>query len=203
MEDYTYICALDFEATCEKEILINNQEIIEFPSILYKVKNLNKENTEYEIIGEFREFIKPIFNPILTDFCKELTAITQQQVDEGLDFNTVLNMHIEWLSICNVDFGKLVFITCGAWDLKTALPNNLKLFNLQKYEKYYKKIINIKKDFLILYGQKMTSLVDSLEYLGEKFEGRLHSGYADTKAVARIFEIMIRDNYKNFNIIEL
>ena len=46
-----YICVLDFEATCEKDKLINNQEIIEFPSILYKVKNFNKDNTEYEKIG--------------------------------------------------------------------------------------------------------------------------------------------------------
>ena len=36
-----------------------------------------------EIVSEFQEYVKPKYNPRLTDFCKELTAITQEQVDEG------------------------------------------------------------------------------------------------------------------------
>lgn len=57
-EKVCYVCALDFEATCEKDKLIKNQEIIEFPSVLYKVTNMNNENTQYEMLGEFREFMR-------------------------------------------------------------------------------------------------------------------------------------------------
>ena len=35
----SYICVLDFEATCEKDKLIHNQEIIEFPMIILDLKS--------------------------------------------------------------------------------------------------------------------------------------------------------------------
>ena len=204
MEDKVcYVCALDFEATCEKEKLIKNQEIIEFPSVLYKVTNMNNENTEYEMLGEFREFIKPIHNPVLTDFCKELTAITQEEVDNGIDFKQALRMHIEWLMDKNVDMENLIFVTCGQWDLKTALPNNLKLFNLQRACKYYKKIINIKDEYKKFYKFKTSNLVEMLTKINEEFDGRLHSGLADTKAVGKLLTRMMNDGHKNFEIINL
>lgn len=55
----SYICVLDFEATCWDDDKIDKSEveIIEFPSILYK---LDSNNKKLEIIGEFHEYVKPI-----------------------------------------------------------------------------------------------------------------------------------------------
>jgi inhibitor of KinA sporulation pathway (predicted exonuclease) len=46
------------------------QEIIEFPAVL-----LNCQKGEVE--DEFRSYCRPVLNPLLTEFCTELTGITQ------------------------------------------------------------------------------------------------------------------------------
>ena len=146
---------------------------------------------------------KPIHNPILTDFCKELTAITQEEVNNGIEFKQALRNHMEWLMEHGVDMENLIFTTCGRWDLKTALPNNLKLFNLERAGKYYKKIINIKDEYKKFYKFKTINLVEMLEKINEGFDGRLHSGLADTRAVGKLFARMVNDGHKNFEVIDL
>jgi inhibitor of KinA sporulation pathway (predicted exonuclease) len=68
----THLLILDFEATCGDGIRVqlNNQEIIEFPTILY---NLSSRTVE----GTFHEYIRPVRVPTLTTFCTELTGIEQ------------------------------------------------------------------------------------------------------------------------------
>jgi inhibitor of KinA sporulation pathway (predicted exonuclease) len=52
-----YICILDFEATCfdNDEVPRNKMEIIEFPSILYKI---DTSDNSYEYISEFHKYVK-------------------------------------------------------------------------------------------------------------------------------------------------
>ena len=52
-----YICILDFEATCfgNNEVERNKMEIIEFPSILYKI---NTDDNSCELISKFHKYIK-------------------------------------------------------------------------------------------------------------------------------------------------
>lgn len=68
---YDYLCIIDFEATCEIANPSGFQhEIIEFPAVLLNTKTL-------QIVHEFHKYCRPLWNPILSDFCKELTGITQ------------------------------------------------------------------------------------------------------------------------------
>lgn len=65
-----YLLILDFEATCGDPIKNGEHEIIEFPTLLF---NLQKN----EVQSQFHEYVKPIRHPRLTDFCTQLTGITQ------------------------------------------------------------------------------------------------------------------------------
>jgi inhibitor of KinA sporulation pathway (predicted exonuclease) len=51
-----YLCVLDFEATCcdKDEFPRNQMEIIEFPSVLYKI-----ENHKATLISQFHKYVKP------------------------------------------------------------------------------------------------------------------------------------------------
>lgn len=42
-------------------------------------------------------YCKPEVNPILSKFCTELTAITQDMVDGGVPLPEALRLHTEWL----------------------------------------------------------------------------------------------------------
>ncbi|ROT67173.1 putative ERI1 exoribonuclease 3 isoform X7 [Penaeus vannamei] len=100
------------------------QEIIEFP-----VLKINASS--YEIESTFHEFIKPVHHPTLTDFCTRLTTISQAEVDNGKSFHTVMHLFDTWIKKEVGLDKKFLFITCGDWDLKTMLPSQCKIENIQ------------------------------------------------------------------------
>lgn len=68
----------DLEATCWENDRTRQNEIIEIGAV--------KVNVNLEIIGEFQTFIKPKLNSQLSDFCKSLTSISQQDIDMATYF---------------------------------------------------------------------------------------------------------------------
>lgn len=184
-----YVCVLDFEATCEKDNKNFENEIIEFPSVLLQ----NIEGTYYTI-SEFRYFCKPLKNPILTDFCKNLTGIKQWQVDSGYTFPEVLNLHYEWLnSYASED---LMIVTCGSWDLNDIFKKECKRWNIKRHPKIYSKFINIiyefKRFYLFDYDPGMKKM---MEYLNITLFGRHHSGIDDCRNIANIWNRMVLNGY--------
>ena len=82
--DYKYYLVFDVEATCKENNEGFVQEIIEFPVVLVDTRTLEIVSLVWldkrEWIGkvdEFRSFVKPVVNPVLTEFCVELTGIDQ------------------------------------------------------------------------------------------------------------------------------
>ena len=67
---YNYYCVLDFEATCDDVKRLSNQEIIEFPVVVVDAHT-------FEVTAEFHKYVRPVWNPVLTKFCTELTGILQ------------------------------------------------------------------------------------------------------------------------------
>uniref|UniRef100_A0A4W5KG08 Exonuclease domain-containing protein n=1 Tax=Hucho hucho TaxID=62062 RepID=A0A4W5KG08_9TELE len=47
--------------------------------------------------SEFHTYIQPQEHPILSDFCTELTGITQQQVEAGVPLHICLSRFSRWL----------------------------------------------------------------------------------------------------------
>ena len=75
----------DLEATCwDSGAKTNNQinEIIEIGAV--------KLGENLAQVGTFQTFIKPTKNPILSDFCVELTSIKQRDVDNAPYFAEAL-----------------------------------------------------------------------------------------------------------------
>jgi len=117
-----FICILDFEATCWAGSINKEQmEIIECPSQLFQIDHRER----MILIDEFHEYCRPVLNPKLTEFCTELTGITQETVDAADIFPNVLQRHNAWLrKHCGNE--RIVIATCGAWDIKTMLPREVK-----------------------------------------------------------------------------
>lgn len=193
-----FICVLDFEATCtdKNEFPLDKMEIIEFPSILYKI-----EGTEVTYISEFHKYVKPTLFPKLTKFCTELTKITQETVDASDTFDIVYKQHLKWLYTHVTHEDTVIFATCGHWDLVTMLPRELVNKGL-KINSVYRKYINIKDEFNNFYKpkEKVGSLMNMLKYLNMKFEGTLHNGFDDTKNMSKILVKMINSGHSDFKI---
>ncbi|MBN3319287.1 ERI1 exoribonuclease, partial [Atractosteus spatula] len=186
---YDYICVVDFEATCEE----NNppdylHEIIEFPMVLVNTRTLEIEDT-------FQEYVKPEINTKLSDFCVQLTGITQKTVDGADTFPTVLQKVVDWLQ--SKELGtkyKYAVLTDGAWDMSKFLNIQCRISRI-RYPQFAKKWINIRKAYGNFYKlpRTRTKLSTMLEMLGMKYEGRPHCGLDDSRNIARIAMRMLQD----------
>jgi len=201
---FKYLVILDFEATCDQEKKIKNQEIIEFPSVLINTETL-------ETISQFRQYVRPVCNPQLSAFCTELTGITNEQTDKAETFPTVLKEHYTWLRSvlpedavdCDkINIDKVCFVTCGDWDLNIMLPAQLKIAGNIPFPYYFKRWINIKKQFQQHYKKPVYGMTGMLRDLHIELEGRHHCGLSDSLNITKICKRMINDNC-NFDVVSV
>lgn len=186
--EFDYLVCLDFEATCDDKPMKDGKmypnEIIEFPSVVVCMKTL-------KIVDRIEQFVKPVKNTQLTKFCKDLTTITQEQVDGGISLEEALKAHQKFVS----KYPNSVIVTCGDWDCNIALKNNC--WNLWiNYPNYYKRWINIKQPFENLYKVKgRSSMAGMTKYLGIKFVGTAHRGIDDSYNLAVVALRMLKDGW--------
>ena len=103
---HNFFAVIDFEATCtdKNEFPRSETEIIEFACILI--------DSKLNVVTEFNEYIRPKIHPQLTDFCKKLTTISQQQVDSAPPFPEVLDQ----FSKAIIEKYKPLFASWGNYD---------------------------------------------------------------------------------------
>jgi inhibitor of KinA sporulation pathway (predicted exonuclease) len=138
-----------------------------------------------EIVDEFQRFVRPQINPILTDFCRELTSIQQADVDSagtyaevGQELGALIAQYpnAAWASWGDYDARQLErdagFAACPS--LLEALPH----FNARKWHAG-------------LYDNRSKGLMQTVESLGLKWQGNYHRGIDDAKNVASIIMEML------------
>jgi len=183
-----YAIVLDFEATCDEHEQPRPQEIIEFPSIIVSLQTL-------ETIDEFRQFVKPYHNPVLTEFCKTLTSIRQSDVDAGQPFKKVFEEHQKWLEGHGITDTNAVFVTCGDWDLGTMLPSQCAsaVPGVEVIPSVYLRWHNIKKSYCVIrQKEKATGMAGMLRDLGLALTGHHHCGIDDCRNIKALLTALVK-----------
>jgi ERI1 exoribonuclease 3 len=190
-----YLCFLDFMATCNDGPPPKPQEIIEFPALLLNVKTGEIEDT-------FHHYIKPDVHPQLAPFCTELTGITQDMVDAGVSLEEALVLHQQWLDRHNIvsagdeaseneEKKRFLYVTCGDWDLKVCLPNQLE-YHERHVPEGFGSWINVKWPFENMYHSKPRGIADMMSQMGLIVaDGSYQSGIDDCQNLARICATML------------
>jgi inhibitor of KinA sporulation pathway (predicted exonuclease) len=197
LDGVQYICVLDFEANCNETRDDKINEIIEFPSVLYKW-NLNNNN--FIQISEYQDYVIPLFTKTITEYCTNLTGITQEQVDSGIEFRESFQGHYDWLkkhiSPIHLDYCTML-VTCGNWDLNTMLPKDCKRHGIYYYPDIYKRFINIKISYQNTFNTpKQYELSNMMKYTGLKMDGRHQSGIDDCRNTGKLFHYLINNGYR-------
>ena len=88
------LLVVDVEATCNNnsEFPRSEMEIIEIGANILDIDN------GFSIIDSFALLIKPSLHPSLTDFCSDLTSITQHQIDHADGFTKSYNQFLKWMN---------------------------------------------------------------------------------------------------------
>ena len=161
------VIIFDLEATCIENNKNYTQETIEIGAI----DNNGKE---------FNSFIKPIINPKLTEYCKELTTITQKDVDNAKTFNLVILDFIKYIDGATI-------LSWGAYDRK-QLIQDLKLYNMYEYcDLISSNFINLKDYYKSVTGFKAKGTRKVMSKLGLTFDGTQHRAIDDARNLQKIY----------------
>ncbi|XP_030206598.1 ERI1 exoribonuclease 2 isoform X2 [Gadus morhua] len=199
---FSYLIVIDFESTCWREKNNYGQEIIEFPAVL-----LNTSTGEID--SEFHTYVQPQEHPVLSEFCTELTGITQRQVEEGIPLHICLSRFSRWLQTLQLQKGLTLpgerssstssafqkpcaFVTWSDWDLAVCLQYECKRKQLHKPD-VLNSWIDLRATYRLFYSRKPKGLNGALQDLGIQFSGREHSGLDDSRNTAQLALRMMRD----------
>jgi len=181
---------IDLEATCwskdtpEGRVKSNRNEneIIEIGAAVI--------NDNYEILHSIGFFVKPVLNPILSDFCKKLTTIQQSDVDKADTLNIVWpKFEDELLKLGGYRLKEMTFGSWGYYDCR-QLARDCKRQEIQFPFTFH---INIKEEFAQLRHIRPCGTLQALKLCGLQFEGAHHRGVDDARNIARIFVKTWRD----------
>lgn len=165
---------LDLEATCWKDR--NNgkpNEIIEIGAL--------KIDENGKTLSEFSRFVKPKLNPILSDFCMELTTISQSEIDSAKCFPEVLKDFHSWIGL-----DKPYFLCSWGFYDKKQFKLDCQLHGLET--DWLKNHISVKHQFAkIKQLTKPVGMATALKIEGIPLEGTHHRGIDDARNIAKIF----------------
>ncbi len=177
MEDLKHkqFIIVDLEATCWQDKDTYTSEIIEIGAVRYRHGQI--------LSDEFQTFIKPKLNPELSDFCKQLTTITQSQVDKAPGFIESFNAFMNWA----YQDGPFMLASWGGYDLR-QLKRDCKLHGIEPYQGEH---LNIKQLFSDVMRVTRLGMGQALKLLKMNLEGTHHRGIDDARNITRIFNQLI------------
>ncbi|GKV26283.1 hypothetical protein SLEP1_g35616 [Rubroshorea leprosula] len=187
-QEFQYFVVIDFEATCDRERIPHPQEIIEFPSVL--VNSMTGQVEDF-----FQIYVRPTYNQLLSDFCKQLTGIQQTQVDKGVLLSEALLRHDRWLEEKGIKQTNFAIVTWSNWDCRVMLESECRFKRIRK-PPYFNRWINLKVPFHEVYGGVKCNLKGAVEMAGLTWEGRAHCGLDDAKNTARLLAHLMHRGFR-------
>lgn len=120
-----YLLCVDLEATCDEypagltdeqklehklAVQRDEMETIEVGAVVLDL------HQDAKIVSEYTSFVRPVLNPVLTDFCKRLTTIDQVDVDSAGTYEQVRQSLDNYLAPFRA--GGLMWCSWGDYDAK-------------------------------------------------------------------------------------
>ncbi|WP_288131587.1 3'-5' exonuclease [Microbulbifer sp.] len=171
---------VDLEATCwdDRPQTVEVMEVIEFGLALAAPNG--------EILTSHSQLVNPTINPVLSDFCRQLTGIDPGLVAMAPDFAQATELLDVWLA------GKeyQAWASWGQYDFNQIRVEQSRHGCAPTF--FAKPHINLKALWQEKTGKKRRSgLGSALLSLGLDFEGQQHRGEDDARNIARILPSLV------------
>jgi inhibitor of KinA sporulation pathway (predicted exonuclease) len=166
---------VDLEATCWERNPPAPHEVIEIGSVCFQAGR--------GVLGEFQTFVRPVLQPVLSPFCRQLTSILQSDVDAAPRFPAALAAFAAWAD----RFAPFVLAAWGAYDRK-QLQEDCRLHGVAYPFVNY---VNLKQAFAGIEGCRPCGMDGALRRVGLSLEGTHHRGIDDVRNIARLLEHLV------------
>lgn len=180
LDRYNYFLILDLEATCcdKGTIKRHEMEIIEIGAVMVEAQTLT-------IVDQFQSFIKPVRYPVLTEFCRSLTSITQKQVEGAFGYREAILLLKQWLS----NYPNTVFGSWGDYD-RNQFKQDSEFHNVPFPIAYPH--VNLKRRFSDTQGlPKRYGMAEALQIAGIELEGTHHRGIDDARNIVKLLPFIL------------
>jgi 3'-5' exoribonuclease 1 len=172
------IVVVDVEATCwKKGIFSRKKETIEIGAV--KMLLDPAESTW----PEFQTFVRPQRLPRLSSFCRELTGITQENVDAAPTFPEALRLFLQWSG----PLERVVLATWSRYDV-WQIDLDLEAHGLPKLAIPF---LDVKKLAARIVGRKSFEKT-ARELVPDTVDMPRHHAMADARRTARILNCLLR-----------
>ncbi len=169
---------VDLEATCWKDPKPEKMETIEIGAVKLNASLAKGSSDSW--------FVQPVEEPILSDFCKELTHIKQEDIDSAPKFPQAFADFVYWTGF-NTSNGDIL-CSWGGWDKRQLLMDCGRHGIRYPFGKNH---INIKVLFAIQQGIKPCSTKKALNRLGITFDGTPHRALDDARNITKIAQAIL------------
>lgn len=165
----------DLEATCWENMPPGYvQETIEIGA--FRVNHFG------EVRGKFNRFVRPVIHPILSQFCRQLTSISQEDVNRARTFPDVIDEFLDWARIEDEDY---VLCSWGSFDKKMFI-SDCRLHRLDS--DWVEHHVNLKEQYRNFKRMRHSiGLRKAVEKEGILFTGQHHRGISDAENLAKLF----------------
>ena len=139
--------------------------------------------TEYgEVLDTFCSFIRPTLHPVLSQFCQNLTSISQIDVNRADTFPFVIEDFMEWVGVGEEDYW---LCSWGGFDRRQFKAECL----LHDFDnEWVDNHINLKEQYMKFKRVKQPiGLKKAVIREGFEFTGTHHRGISDAENLAKIF----------------
>ena len=142
------------------------------------------------ILAEFQTLVRPVLHPRLTPFCRQLTGITQADVDGAPLFPEVAARLASFAQLHQAEGAR--WGSWGQYDAKQLARDSARhgIANpLASFEH-----INLKRQFAKTRKIKEVGMARALQMIGLPLDGSHHRGLDDARNIAKLLPFSIGSN---------
>lgn len=192
----TDLLIIDLEATCWRDKALEPpiigaadivNETIEIGAVLVGFD-------DFKIKKTYQSFVRPTSYPVLTDFCCELTHISQSDVDAADVFPAAFAKFSNEFGLSGGD-GDPIFCSWGFYDKRQFLSDCR--LHKSDYPFSDSNYVNIKKIVTGVLKSKKRGLSSVVSRIGLPFEGSHHRALDDAINICRILQSMSASQAKD------
>jgi len=174
----TRYIAIDLESTCWAKNPPYPNEIIEIGAVAYEIGT--------GVLAEFEAFIRPCIAPVLSDFCRALTTIKQEEIDAAPQFPEVYGEFCRWAEA----YRPFILTSWGHYDRKQILRECARHHIPCNIENH----LCLKTLFAEVMNRRKCGMRRALQNIGVPFLGTHHRGLDDARNITEILEYLVSVN---------
>lgn len=119
-----------------------------------------------EVVDEFRRFVRPTWRPKLSDFCTDLTGITQEDIDQADDFVQVLQeFRASFIQPYKLftKYNKTTWVTDGQWDLRDFVAKQCYISSITRPTWLKGSYVDLRSSATAYLSRKLPVVVEPVE----------------------------------------